>query len=214
MDVHSWLRFFQSAGREREPGEEPLAPESLAGLFTHVADGLGQEGVGREDFVSMMRMYMKAIKDTLITDVLSIKEAKTIRRLEAGEVVEVLDGPVEEATVSVLRVCVRAMKDDQEGWVTMAGNKGGRFLEEGGNTFKVVKDTVLGESFEPGPCLGDPPGDSSRTLKEGELVEVRQWPRREPESGTMRAQCRALSDGRTGWATSADSTGTIFLQTT
>ena len=39
------------------------------------------------------------------------------------------------------------MSDDLEGWVTPVGNQGTVFLEDGGNVFKVVKDTILTGTF-------------------------------------------------------------------
>merc|ERR1712136_423973 len=126
---------------------------------------------------------------------------------ELNEVVEILEGPVKEETVDVMRVSVKAMKDGVQGWVTLAGNQGSKFLEEGGNTFKVVKETILTESFGLETSASKESTrklrDTTRKLKEGEFVEVREWPRKEPTSGLMRRSAEhcltAARDGRPLW---------------
>merc|ERR1712217_313417 len=143
---------------------------------------------------------MKVFKDTVLTSELKIKDSKTLRRLEVGEVVEIITAPTDEGTVKVQRVRCRTMKDQLVGYLTMTGNQGTTFLEEGGNTFKVVSETLLTEAF----ALDAPPREEtkkhmtqSRKLKVGEIVEVREWPKAEEKSGLMRMKCRARSDGIT-----------------
>merc|ERR1712176_1360338 len=101
--------------------------------------------------------------DTVITSGFNIKESKALRRLELGEVVEILDGPIKEETAGVMRFHAKAMKDDIDGWITLAGNQGTVFLEEGGNLFKVVKETITTDSF--GLDGGDTK-ESNRKLKD------------------------------------------------
>ena len=60
-----------------------------------------------------------------------------MRRLKIGEAVEVLEGPVEEEGLE--RVRVRTTCDDQEGWVSLKGNQGTKFLQAGGNTFRTSR---------------------------------------------------------------------------
>mmetsp|Transcript_30916 Transcript_30916/g.64858 ORF Transcript_30916/g.64858 Transcript_30916/m.64858 type:complete len:163 (-) Transcript_30916:144-632(-) len=147
---------------------------------------------------------MKVAKDTVITSGATILEGTNLRRLEAGEILEILEGPIEEDTVHVMRVHAKAMKDDVDGWVSVAGNQGSVFLEDGGNLWKVIKETILTESFE---LDGDSSKDATRKLKDttrklkvGETVVVREWPRKEEKSGLTRMKCKA-KDGVVGWAT-------------
>jgi len=144
-----------------------------------------------------------------------ILESKTVRRIEVNEVVEVLQGPMREGSVDVMRVQARAMKDGLEGWITVAGTQGTSFLKEGGGLFKVVKETILTESFEL-----DTGKESNRKLKEvvnrklkeGELLEVWEWPKLEEKSGLVRMQARAKSDGAVGWVTTTGNAGTVFAE--
>merc|ERR1712137_657253 len=115
--------------------------------------------------------------------------SESLRKLEKGEVIEVIEGPTEEGESR--RVKAIAMKDDLEGYITVSGNGGTTFLQEGGRLFKVVKETVMTDNFDldEAPIKGDvepkevgkvEPGkvtSTARKLKVGEVVEVREYPR-------------------------------------
>jgi len=98
------------------------------------------------------------------------------------------------------------MGDGTEGWVSVTGNQGSSYLEEGGHLFKVVKDTILTDSFE----LGGEKKD--KKLKEGTILEVHEWPRKEESSGLMRMKGKVRNDGAVGWVTATGNTGTAFLE--
>merc|ERR1711953_1011151 len=110
------------------------------------------------------------------------------------------------------------MKDSVTGWVTPMGNQGTVFLEEllEGITMKVVKETILTSSFS---LSGDADKeqnrklkDTTRKLKEGELVEVRQWMMKEETSGSMRTKIKTKTGGHVGWATAIGNSGVVFLE--
>merc|ERR1711933_554725 len=102
------------------------------------------------------------------------------------------------------------------GWLPVAGNQGTVFLVEANNQFRVVKETILTESFElDGGGSKDATRklkDTTRKLREGEVVEVREWARKEEKSGLMRMKCKAKSDGSIGWVTTVGNQGTVFLE--
>merc|ERR1719150_199712 len=95
---------------------------------------------------------MKVIKDTVLTSKLGIKDAdsKTLARLSAGDVVEVLQDPQKEESVGVMRVNVKVVygSDTSEGWITVKGNQETVYLEDCAATFKVVKETILTDAFD------------------------------------------------------------------
>lgn len=195
--------------------EEPLSEEDLTRTFAHLDDD--EEGfLSKEKFCNLVRVFMKVAKDTVVTAGLSIKESKTLRRLEVGEVVELLEGPQEEESVKVMRLKVKVLKDDLEGWVTRSGNQGTLFLEEGGNVFKVVAETIMTDAFaldgSDAKASTKKLKDTTRKLKVGELVEVREWPQKEEKSGLMRMKCRTRTDGLTGWVTTVGNQGTVYLE--
>eukprot|EP00927_Polykrikos_kofoidii_P000808 TRINITY_DN10312_c0_g1_i1.p1 TRINITY_DN10312_c0_g1~~TRINITY_DN10312_c0_g1_i1.p1 ORF type:complete len:1137 (-),score=289.10 TRINITY_DN10312_c0_g1_i1:227-3637(-) len=201
-------------GEDVKAAEEvELTDEALSRLFAHLLDE-GESGLTREAFFRMMRVFMKVVNSAAMTAGISLKASSCLRRLEVNEVVEILEGPLREDSVDVRRVMAKAMKDGIEGWITLAGNQGTVFLKEGGNTFKVVKDTILTEEFE---LDGNKETqrkvkDGTRKLKEDEYLEVYEWPKREDKSGLMRMKAKAKSDGSIGWVTMIGNSGTVFLE--
>mmetsp|Transcript_40294 Transcript_40294/g.72110 ORF Transcript_40294/g.72110 Transcript_40294/m.72110 type:complete len:432 (-) Transcript_40294:122-1417(-) len=215
----SFLKFFKSCKEEpaAENGEKACPPsdEDLARLYKQWADE--SDGVvQKETLVCHVRRYMKVVKVAALTDSKGVKDSKSIRRLQEGEVVEALGPEQFEEEVELMRLKVKAMKDGAEGWVTISGNQGTVFLKEGGHSFKVVKETILTESFsldgagskEASRRLRDEP----RKLKPGELVEVRTWMMKDEKSGLMRMKCKTMTDGVVGWATVVGNAGTVFLE--
>merc|ERR1712157_631072 len=81
-------------------------------------------------------MYYKCVKSTVLSEEVAIK-AKTLRRLEDGEIFEGLEGPTRDDTCSVQRVKCRALSDGVTGWVTLQGNQGTPFLTPWGNFISV-----------------------------------------------------------------------------
>merc|ERR1711879_752591 len=109
-------------------------------LFSNL-DEDDEGAISKEDFHSFIHCYLKVTKETVITTEMVLKDSKPIRRVEENEVCEVLEGPLKEESVDVLRLQVRCLKDNIDGWITPVGNQGTVFLEEpeGGILMKVVK---------------------------------------------------------------------------
>jgi len=189
-----------------------LAVGKLEKFFDSV-DDRGEGYIPKEDFLKLLRSYSKVVNQTVLTEGLNIKETQTIRRCEIDEVVEVLEGPVVEQNTGLERVRCRTLRDGKEGWITVAGNHGTKYLEDGGNLYKVVKATPLTRDFEPPPRRT---AKSSlcvvRQLKVGELVEVLEWEKQDEFSSAMRIKCKLKDTGDTGWATTVDEEGTVFLR--
>jgi len=203
----------EEAKKEEAP-EEAFTEDDLKRTFKYLDDD-EEGGLTKEKFTSLIRVFLKVAKDTVVTADVSIKDSKTLRRLDVGEVLEVLSGEVEEEAVKVMRLKVRVMKDDIQGYVTKSGNQGTLFLEEGGNLFKCVAETILTEAFSLDGTGAKPSTlkikDMTRKLKVGEIVEVREWPKKEEKSGLMRMKCRTM-DGLQGYATTVGNTGNVFLE--
>jgi len=195
----------KEAGAE-EKTEKTLSPseDELSRLFVTFDDDK-QGFLTKDMFVTLIRRFMKVIKDTVITSELSVTESKTLRRLELGEVIEVLEPPTKEEGMEVLRGKCRAMTDDVEGWITFIGNQGNSFLEDGGNLFKVVKETILTTEF------GLDGGGSTKKLKQGEIVKVLEWARKEEQSGLMRMKCKVKATGAVGWVTTVGNQGNVYM---
>lgn len=201
--------------KEAPVGEEviDLSTDELTRLFAHMCEE-EEYTMQKETLLRQIRVYMKVVKETAMTASMSIKESKTLRRLEVNEVVEVIEGPVLEESVGVQRVRAKVMKDNLEGWITTAGNQGTVFLQEGGNVFKVVKETILTESFDLESKKEETRKlkDTTRKLKEGEMLQMYEWPMKDEKSGVLRMKGKVLSDGSVGWVTTTGNQGKVFLQ--
>eukprot|EP00413_Alexandrium_margalefii_P015692 CAMPEP_0204543272 /NCGR_PEP_ID=MMETSP0661-20131031/19634_1 /ASSEMBLY_ACC=CAM_ASM_000606 /TAXON_ID=109239 /ORGANISM="Alexandrium margalefi, Strain AMGDE01CS-322" /LENGTH=545 /DNA_ID=CAMNT_0051549995 /DNA_START=31 /DNA_END=1668 /DNA_ORIENTATION=+ len=198
----------EDAEKEEEGETVELSREDLTEVFAALCEE-GESALSLESFKLFVPQYMYVVKQTALTDRLSIKDSNTKRRLDLDEVVKVVKGPVKESATGVMRHSIRSTKDGAEGWVSAVGNQGTIFLKEGGRNYKVVKETILTEALEIDGDAGDAP---PRKLKVGEAVEVRQWPEKEAKSGLMRMKVRRKSDKSIGWVTVMGNQGTVFLK--
>ncbi|CAE8604043.1 unnamed protein product, partial [Polarella glacialis] len=209
-----FLTFFEKKCEKEEP-KEGAAPapsqEDLGRLFKFL-DEKGEGSVNKERLMLLIRTCMKVLKDGLITDNASIADGQTLRRLEVGEVVEVLSSPAADGDTEVMRAKCRTTKDGLEGWVSISGNQGSVFLQEGGTVFKVVKEIIMTDSFELDSEDSKDVTKEPRKLRAGELIEVRVFESKEEKSGLVRLKCKAKSDGALGWVTIVGNAGTKFLE--
>jgi len=203
VDESSFVKFFKTCEKEES---KTMSEEDASRLFNYL-DSDDQASISEEVFMNMLRKFMKVVKASVITEDISTKSG-VVRRVEEGEVLEVLMGPTQEDGADIARLKVKAMSDNVEGWVTPVGNQGSVFLEEGGSHFKVVKETILTGSF----VIGEDKTTKDRKLKVGEVLEVREWARKEETSGVMRMKVVVKTDGQVGWATQEGNTGIKFLE--
>merc|ERR1712087_918649 len=66
---------------------------------------------------------------TILNDGLDTSSAKTVRKLEQGEVLLALSAPTLDSAAGIVRVLVRAEKDGKVGFATVCGNQGTVMLE-------------------------------------------------------------------------------------
>lgn len=209
----------KEAEEKKEPEYEPVpTPDELARVhksFTAADEGAAPDACGftTEVLKRFLRVFMRVVKDTVCSDEIDIK-SKTVRRFEMDEVVEVLEGPQADPVSKLLRVRARAVEDAAEGWVTVKGTQGTVYLEEGGSTFKILKETILTDSFDlDSEDSSKKVKDTTRKLKQGEIVEALEWAAKEEKSGLMRMLCRCQTDGAVGWVTTVGNQGAKFVET-
>merc|ERR1712151_797405 len=107
-----------------------------------------------------------------------------------------MGGPVKDEQAGVERVRAQAVNDDVKGWITVAGSQGTVYLKEGGGLFKVVKETILTDAVDVAAAA------KTQKMKVGDVVEVREWPKKDEVSGLVRLKCRLRGPGgHVGWAT-------------
>ena len=70
----------------------------------------------------------KCVKVTLLQDCFEVKGAKSLRKVEQGEIIECLEPPRVSADYGLSRIKGRAKKDGMVGWITAWGNLGTRLL--------------------------------------------------------------------------------------
>lgn len=210
VEKKAFLSFFKGCVKEEEA--TPPSAQDLTRLFEHLAER--SAGISEERMMGLIRVYKKVLKETMLTEEKSIK-SEILRSLQVGEIIELIspETPVEE---EVVRARCRTMKDDKEGWVTVAGNGGTPFVKDYAGVYKVVKETIMTETFELDSAEAKEAAKqlkdaTPRKLKLGELVDVWVWPKKE-KSGLLRLKCKCRSDGHVGWATSVGNAGTVFLE--
>eukprot|EP00747_Dinoflagellata_sp_TGD_P213114 gnl/TRDRNA2_/TRDRNA2_86113_c0_seq2.p2 gnl/TRDRNA2_/TRDRNA2_86113_c0~~gnl/TRDRNA2_/TRDRNA2_86113_c0_seq2.p2 ORF type:complete len:133 (-),score=35.44 gnl/TRDRNA2_/TRDRNA2_86113_c0_seq2:94-492(-) len=128
-----------------------------------------------------------------------------------------LEGPVKEEVVDVMRLRVRVVFGGEgEGWVTIAGNTGSKILESCENVLRVLKATALTEDV-----ARDSP--EVRSLSEGEIVEVLEWEKKKDEASDQKDEAssqkgwqvvkvKAKSDGAVGWVSRLSADGEVQLR--
>merc|ERR1712226_499987 len=103
-----------------------IPPEHAQLLCRRIESG----GISQKKFVGFVEIFFKVVKDTALTDKSDIKESSTLRKLEKGEILKILDGPIVDEKFGVTRVFVQCCSDKKTGWATSRGNQGTPFLEE------------------------------------------------------------------------------------
>lgn len=165
---------------------------------------IGAGGISRHAFSRFMQRFFQVVKPIAITSDCDITKAKTVRKLELEEVIEVLEGPItdDEKTGGLARVRCRSLVDGNEGWVSTVGNQGTAFLKETTKPYFVCLQEV---AFE---YDGEP-----RKLKPDEVLEVLEGPRKEKLPSCTRLRGKVLDDEATaGWITITDKKGTVFAE--
>jgi len=189
-----------------------LTREDLSRLFAYLLEE-GSRGISKESFLRIARLYMKVVQDTAMTSEKCVTASGTLKRLEPNEVIEVIDGPLRDPAIGIQRVFGKALSDGTQGWVSVTGNQGSNYLVEGGNLYKVVKETILTDSFElNGEKASIKLKETTRKLKEGTVLEAHEWPRKDEKSGLTRLKGKVRNDGAIGWVTTTGNTGVIFLE--
>jgi len=105
-------------------------PESeVATWFTARAEYSEGTGLSRVQLLEPKRVRYKVEKAVAMTKGLSIKESSCVRRLNAGEIVELMESPQSDEEFDVVRIRIRALRDGVVGFVTIRGNQGTNYIE-------------------------------------------------------------------------------------
>jgi len=181
-------------GPRKESPIEVQRIKGKAGKDGQIGWATLREATGESHFEGSKVLVCKS--SIAITNTFDIAGGKAIRKLEVGEVLDILEQPQPDESRSLLRVKARSQKDGKEGWVTMKGNQGTAYVEETTKHYKCVKSMDLEGSFQAGSAV-------LRVLEEGELFEVLDGPKADIKQGANRVRGRNFGDGSEGWFTLA-----------
>jgi len=127
------------------------------------------------------------------------------RRIEPGEVLEVLEGPRQEDPLEFMRLKGKAGKDGKVGWVTMKGPQGTDVLER-------CKVLLCKQSIAITTTFDIAEGKAIRKLDVGEALEVIEGPKEDPVRSLTRVKARTKNDGKEGWVTLKGNQGTDYAE--
>merc|ERR1711879_226139 len=135
IDEQELLSFFGNYGRPSmneanakmsSDMTEKLSDEKLTKWFVSLAEGTDRS-VPKDCFMNMLRLFMTVSKAADVGVFMNSEEGQQLRQLEAGEYVEVLEGPRKEDEDTIKRVRARAVKDGLEGLVAYSRSDGSPF---------------------------------------------------------------------------------------
>jgi len=168
----------------------------------------GTSVLHRQDIAEALQDFRVCMNSVAITGSPKLEGAKTIRKMEPGEYLEVLEVPPEEAEAasnsagasdagqSLLRVRGRALRDGVVGWVTTSGNKGTVYLQSVKKPYmRCMQEIVMRTSLE------DPKSQEVGTLQAGQLAELMEGPSEKTDRPELILQGKACKDGAEGWFT-------------
>jgi len=178
-----------------------LNDEQITLLF----EEFGADGLSNMAFCKVLQEYSVCTQASDMTTEMdpSVEESKLVRRIEKGELLEVLDGPIADAGPGgLVRVLARAVKDSAIGWVTM---------KEGSSpaTLKPREKPFLRCTAEGAPVLEamDPNAAKIAELMQDETLELVEGPRPLKAFAQVQAQVTAAKDDSTGWVLISDEAG-------
>jgi len=129
-----------------------------------------------------------------------------VRRMQPGEVMEVLEGPRREESRELVRVRGTAKKDAAQGWVTLKDATGKEYLEV--KKLLVCMQTV---AITAGFDIGEG-GKAIRKLALGETLEALEESKEDPSRNLTRMKVRTSRDNKEGFVTMKGNHGTAYVQ--
>jgi len=192
-------QFLESQGKQLQPTELETFMADQSAAAAH------EVSLSREELVRAVRVFYKVVKPLVVSDGLAIQNCTQLRRMEEGEILEVLEGPKNDETVGVSRVRGRAWRDGLTGWATISGNGGVLFLAPAVGVMKAIHPVpITGGLDSPAPV---------RMLLAGELLQVKEWGQRMINGQSVtRVRVWAMSDGAEGWTSLSEDGGAPHLE--
>ena len=180
-----------------------LVDEQAEMMYTYLADETSL--LQKHRLLDLIRMYYKCHKRTILSQDMAVK-SKTVRWLSEGETVECLLGPVSMHVPVLERIKCLTLADRLTGWVTITSSGGTHFLLPGGDQFRCIKPTVLGDKL----CITE--SKNMRRISQAETGRVLEFPTADPDTKIKRIRGRMDLDDEVGWITVYGNQGTQFIE--
>jgi len=199
MTEEQFVAFADSLPGEGHGGEQ-------ATLMFKELGGRPRGALRRGVFAEIVQEFYMCKKSITITDGFDVGKSTNVRKIDLGEVFEVLEGPREDSATQLTRARGRAVLDGAVGWVSVKGNKGTPFLVPAPKPYvqcAVDPGVALYERFaEDAPVV--------RKLRHEEVLEVLEGPRENTVRSETQLRATASKDDATGWLMLRDLSGTTF----
>merc|ERR1711957_1140970 len=161
-----------------------MGKEQIAVVFKEFAP----HGLTKPAFAKALQEFCTCAKPIAITNVFAIDKSETLRKLETGEMFEILEGPLDDAETQMSRVRGRALRDGLEGWCTVKGNQGTPFLKPSDKPFmSVSKAAALHKEADASSAV-------VKRLQPDEVLELVEGPRKETPPAELLLQGSASND--------------------
>jgi len=179
-----FVAFYQGLPEVSEQKDDSLSEENLQKAFARIAEG---KEVTEDAFLDQFRSRYICSSVVSMTEGLTVKGGKTVRKVEVDELLEAVDEPAKDDSIGLMRVKCKAEKDEKEGYITLAGNQGTVYLE----TYSPFKACVkkIERALQD---LSDSAKDVSKYIdqKTEELKAVRTGPLSETKGELMKMRPR------------------------
>jgi len=215
LDIEAYFMQLVNAGDDKISHEafcrraEGLIGEAYraehAGLLCRQIEA---GAISRRRFQSFLQQYFVVVKGIAITDEFPISTAKTLRKAEVDEVLELLEGPKADDKLGISRIRGKSLVDNLEGWISLMGNQGTPFLTEVEKPFYTcLSEVILEREFKSEGADG-----VTRTVAADEVLELLEGPRKQTFEPALRVRGKAIADGAMGWFTARDRNGNVLAE--
>lgn len=146
---------------------------------------IAPHGLSRQGLAGALEQFMRCVREIAITKDSSIEDAEILRKLEVGEIVEILSADeILSDKLQLSRVRCRVIRDGTEGWITLKQSQKGVYLK---TTSRPLFCCNLDKSLT--TAMGATTADSLvRTVEAGEVVQLLEGPQDERHGSGSRVR--------------------------
>lgn len=190
--------------------EEDPVVEADSGITRVKAKGATDENAGwitikgnaGTTYAVASTKHYNIVKDVPLQKLLNVNDsAQDVRKLEAGEAFELIEGPKNQKAPPAVRMKVKVLGDGAVGWITMKQT----------NVRKWQPVYTCKKAVAMHKALAVKDAEVVKQINVGQVLELIDGPQEDTETKEMRMKGRIGQDGSVGWVTIRDSSGTKFL---